>query len=109
MVREDLRLDTFQLNDFTASVGAYEHHFLSGSPEEKNDWRTILNPFDKYVWAFLLVSIVTATTIMILVNKIQETMMQGCRGCKDAASTSECEIQEINISTLTNYQYFSIF
>ena len=93
MVREDIRHDTFQLNDFTASVGAYEHHFISGSPEEKNDWRTIINPFDKYVWSFLLASVVTTTTIMILVNKIQETMIQGCKECKEAAPTSECEIQ----------------
>ena len=103
MVREDLRLDTFQLNDFTASVGAYEHHFISGSPEEKNDWRTIINPFDKYVWSWLLGSIVTATTVMILVNKIQDTMMQGCMECKEAASTSECEIQQTNTSTFINY------
>ena len=103
MVREDLRLDTFQLNDFTASVGAYEHHFLSGSPEERNDWRTIINPFDKYVWSWLLGSIVTATIIMILVNKIQDTMMLGCKECKGAASTSECEIQQASTSIFIEY------
>ena len=93
MVREDLRLDTFQLNDFTASVGAYEHHFLSGSPEEKNDWRTIFSPFDKYVWSFLLMSIVAATTIMILVNKIQAKMMHNEKNMKEQASSAyECEI-----------------
>ena len=103
MVREDLRHDTFQLNDFTASVGAYEHHFLSGSPEEKNDWRTIINPFDKYVWSFLLASVVTTTTIMILVNKIQETMLQECKECEEAAPTSECEIQAGICHLFINY------
>ena len=92
MVREDLRHDTFQLNDFTPSVGAYEHHFISGSPKEINDWRTFINPFDKYVWSFLLCSIVAVSTIMILVNKIQATMMHEDQNMKEEATSAyECE------------------
>ena len=93
MVREDIRHDTFQLNDFTASVGAYEHHFISGSPKEINDWRTFINPFDKYVWSFLLGSIVAVTIIMIFVNKIQATMVHNDQNMKEETTSAyECEI-----------------
>ena len=103
MVREDLRHDTFQLNDFTASVGAYEHHFISGSPKEINDRRTFINPFDKYVWSFLLGSILTVTTIMILVNKIQAAMMNDDQNMKvESASAYECEIHQ----TITSFSNF---
>ena len=72
LVRESIQLSLFHQNDFTASVGAYEMHFLSGSPEEINDWRALINPFDKYVWVFLLISTVAASVSLVLINKAYE-------------------------------------
>ena len=61
---------TYNGNDFIGPVGKYEFPFLSGAPLKKNNFLTLLRPYDSYVWGFLIASIVAISISLIIINKI---------------------------------------
>ena len=61
---------TYNGNDFIGPVSKYDFHFLSGAPLRKNNYLTLLRPYDSYVWGFLITSVVTVSLSLILINKI---------------------------------------
>ena len=110
LVRESISLINFQHNDFTASVGAYEHHFISGSPQEINDWRAIINPFDKYVWAFLFASTLAVSICLVLINKLYDNWSNISLGETAFESENIDMHNEIDINFLfTTHRFFILF
>ena len=66
--------DNYLGNDFIGPVGSYEFHFLSGAPHTRNNFLTIIRPFDPYVWGFLLASVVVVSVSLIYINKVYNAM-----------------------------------
>ena len=110
LVRESISLINFQHNDFLPCVGAWEHHFLSGSPQEINDWRAIINPFDQYVWAFLLASTLAVTACLVLINKLYDSWYNTSLGETAFESENQDMHNEININfLLITHRFFILF
>ena len=63
----------FIKNDFIGPVGTYDFHFISGAPQEKDSLLTLVRPYDYYIWALLLVSLVLVSVTLILINKLYAT------------------------------------
>ena len=57
-------------NDYLRPVGAYNYRFVSATPEKIQNYLTLINPFDGYVWAFLLASVVTVTITLIIIDTV---------------------------------------
>ena len=66
--------NTYLGNDFIGPVSSYEFHFLSGAPHTRNNFLTIIRPFDPYVWGFLLASVVVVSVSLIYINKVYNAM-----------------------------------
>ena len=110
LVRESISLSNFHQNDFTASVGAWEHHLLSGSPQEINDWRAIINPFDQYVWAFLFASTLAVFICLVLINKLYDNWSNIYLGETAFESENIDMHNEIDINFfLITHRFFILF
>ena len=57
-------------NDYLRPVGAYNFRFLSATPEEIQNYLTLITPFDGYIWAFLLASVVAVTITLIIIDTV---------------------------------------
>ena len=57
-------------NDFIGPVGRYDFHFLQGAPKVRSSYSTLIRPFDKYVWYFLLASVVAISFALIFINRV---------------------------------------
>ena len=57
-------------NDFIGPVGRYDFHFLQGAPKVTSSYSTLIRPFDKYVWYFLLASVVAISFALIFINRV---------------------------------------
>ena len=61
----------FQYNDFIGPIGQYDLGFLSPAPPERDEYLTLVTPFDLYSWAFIMASLVGVTVSLILIEKVQ--------------------------------------
>ena len=57
-------------NDYLRPVGAFNFRFLSAIPEEIQNYLTLITPFDGYLWAFLLASVVAVTITLIIIDTV---------------------------------------
>ena len=65
--------NTYRQNDFIGPVGSWDFRFISGAPQKRQAYLTLIKPFDTYIWAFLLASVVAVTITLIIANKMFET------------------------------------
>ena len=65
--------NTYLRSDFIGPVGSFDFHFISGAPQERKKHLTLIKPFDLYVWAFLLASLVVVSMALIFANKMFAT------------------------------------
>ena len=77
-------------NDFIGPVGTYDFHFISGAPQERDNFKTLILPFDEYIWAFLVMSVVLVSITLIFINKIYATFSK--------ESSKESMLESMNIS-----------
>ena len=57
-------------SDFIGPITTYDFHFLSGAPNIRNSYLTLLRPFDLYVWSCLIASVTAISFLLIIINKI---------------------------------------
>ena len=57
-----------EYNDFLGPVGTYNFRFLSAPPKKIHNYLTLLNPFDGYVWALLIASVLAITITLIIID-----------------------------------------
>ena len=57
-----------EYNDFLGPVGTYNFRFLSATPKKIHNYLTLVNPFDGYVWAFLIASVLAITITLIIID-----------------------------------------
>ena len=55
-------------NDYVGPIGAINLRFLSSSPQQIQNYLTLVNPFDGFVWAFLLASVVAVISSLIIID-----------------------------------------
>ena len=67
---------SFGYIDYTSYVGTWEIYPLSGRLQEMPNFLTVTNPFDKYVWMFLLISLVALIVALITIEKLHMTRMK---------------------------------
>ena len=61
-------------NDYIGgTVGTYDFHFVTGAPLPTKNYLTLIRPFEPYVWAFVLASLVAVSITLIFINKMQST------------------------------------
>ena len=61
-------------------VGEMSIYFLSGAPNIQTSYTTLLRPFNSQVWGFLLVSLVSVSITLILINKVHRTLSDDVMG-----------------------------
>ena len=54
--------------DFTRPIGDINFHFMSRHPQPIQNYLTITNPFDIYVWSLLAASVVSITVAFLIVD-----------------------------------------
>ena len=57
-------------NEYLRPVGRTAAPFVSATPEKIQNYLTLINPFDGYIWAFLLASVVTVTITLIIIDTV---------------------------------------
>ena len=59
-----------EYNDFLGPVGTHNFRFMSATPKEIQNYLTLINPYDGYIWAFLLASVVTVAITLIIIDTV---------------------------------------
>ena len=67
------RIGISQNNDYLRPVGVYNFRFMSATPETTQNYLTLISPFDGYIWAFLLFSLVAVTITLIIIDTMYAT------------------------------------
>ena len=57
-------------NDDIGTIGSFEFHFMTGAPPPVKDYLTVIRPFQPYVWAFTVASLVAVSITLIFINKM---------------------------------------
>ena len=60
----------FLRNDYLYHVGGYRFCIITAAPEQMMDYRTVIAPFDRYVWALVFTTMTAVMTAFILIDKI---------------------------------------
>ena len=68
LVRSIYREGIALKNDYIGPTGAINLRFLSSSPQQIPNYLTLVNPYDGFVWAFLLASVVAVIFSLILID-----------------------------------------
>ena len=55
-------------NDYIGPTGAINFRFLSSTPQQIPNYLTLVNPFDGYIWAFLLASVMAVIFSLIIID-----------------------------------------
>ena len=55
-------------NDYLRPLGTYDFRFVTANPDMIQNYLTLINPFDGYVWAFLLASVVAVSITFTLID-----------------------------------------
>ena len=79
---------TYNGSDFIGPVAKYDFSFFSGAPLTKNNYLTLIRPYDSYVWGFLIASVVTVSLSLIIINNIFNKISDG--------AIKESALQSIN-------------
>ena len=61
---------TYNGSDFLGPITTYDFHFLSGAPNIRNSYLTLLRPFDIYVWLCFIASVTAVSILLIIIDKI---------------------------------------
>ena len=70
IVKFSYALHRYLQNDYICPIGSYKFHFLSGAPPERNEYLTLVYPFDSYTWALIIASLVGVTVSLILIDNL---------------------------------------
>ena len=58
----------YHKRDFTRPIGDISFHFMSRPPQPIQNYRTITNPFDIYIWSLLAASVASITVAFLIVD-----------------------------------------
>ena len=58
----------YTLRDFTRPIGDINFSFMSRAPQPIQNYLTLTNPFDIYVWSLLAASVVSITVAFLIVD-----------------------------------------
>ena len=87
-------------NDYLGPVGSINFRFLSTTPEKIQNYLTLINPFDGYIWAFLLASFVAVTITLIIID----TMYASWTNTSKKDIIYEGKYKDIKLKGYLNYQ-----
>ena len=68
LVRSIYREGIALKNDYIGPTGTVNFKFLSSAPQQIQNYLTIVNPFDGFVWAFLLASVLAIILSLIIID-----------------------------------------
>ena len=63
-------------NNFIGPVSPQDMYFITGAPPERQDYLTIIMPFDFYTWALILASLAGVSIALIVINKLDSMWSQ---------------------------------
>ena len=66
---------SYKYIDYLSYISSWEIYPMSGRLQEIPNFLTVTNPFDKYVWIWLLASVVALTLTLIMIEKLFVTRM----------------------------------
>ena len=78
--------DIYRLNDFLFHIGNYNYRIISAIPEKALTYKTMLKPFDVYIWTGIVVSVLSVSLTMVAIEKTWGTWM----GTAEKTSISQC-------------------
>ena len=55
-------------NEYIGPIGAVNLQFLSSAPQQIPNYLTLVNPYDGYVWTFLLASFMAVIFSLIIID-----------------------------------------
>ena len=58
----------YTLRDFTRPIGDINFSFMSRAPQPIQNYLTLTNPFDIYIWSLLAASVVSITVAFLIVD-----------------------------------------
>ena len=61
---------TYPYVDYLTYVGSYEFYPISGRLLEKPNFLTLTNPFDKYIWIFLVTTVLALIWTLVAIEKV---------------------------------------
>ena len=68
MTRAVYRPSVALRNDYLRPLGTYDFRFISAIPDKIQNYLTLINPFDSYIWTFLLASVVAVSITFSLID-----------------------------------------
>ena len=86
-------------NDFLGTVGAYNFQFLSARPNHIQNYLMLLWPFDRYIWAFLLASVVAVTITLAIIDTMYANWTNA--STRDIIYQSRYDISNLDISIIS--------
>ena len=67
--------DIYLLNDFI-DFGNYNFRIISAIPEKALTYTTMLQPFDTYIWTFIVISVLSVLITMVAIEETWGTWME---------------------------------
>ena len=61
---------SYKYIDYMNYVASLEFYPISGRLQEKPNFMTLTNPFDMYIWIFLLFTILSLISSLVLIEKV---------------------------------------
>ena len=86
LTREQYMSDIYRLNDFLFHIGNYNYRIISAIPEKALTYKTMLKPFDVYIWTGIFVSVLSVLFTMVAIEETWGTWM----GTAEKTSISQC-------------------
>ena len=60
-------------NDFIQPLGTWDFRVISSAPKPTKNYLTLFNPFDRYIWACLIASVVAVSFALIFIDMVYAT------------------------------------
>ena len=76
LVRLPFDFTSYKYIDYLSYISSWEIYPISGRLQEIPNFLTVTNPFDKYVWMWLLISVPALMTSFIMIEKLYRTQMK---------------------------------
>ena len=71
MTRAAMARHVFSRNDFIQPLlSSYNFRLISSSPKQTKNYLTVFNPFDRYIWAFLIASVVAVSIALTAIDMV---------------------------------------
>ena len=70
LIQSVYRQGVAEYNDFLGPVGTHNFKFVSATPKKIQNYLTLINPFDGYIWAFLFASVLAVTITLIIIDTV---------------------------------------